>query len=407
MHIIYIHQYFTTPDMSGGTRSFEMAKRVVAAGHRVSMITSNREADANSGWYTTKEAGIEVHWLPVAYSNQMSYPKRIWAFVRFAIASARKAASIRGDLIFATSTPLTVAIPALYASWRQNIPMGFEVRDMWPAVPIAMGAIRNPLLVWLARLLERTAYRRSSHIVALAPGMKEDVVATGIPAEKVTVIPNGCDLDVFGKTMTKEIGPREKHDWLTDRKLVVFTGTLGKANGVSYMAHVAACVKAIDPEIRFVVVGDGADAPNVRSAAMQCGVLDSTFFMFPSLPKHEAAQWVRGADVVMCLFTGPRVIWKDAVQNKFFDAVAAGKPTASNFEGFQSLVAVEHGIGVILDSKDHVVAAKQLVETLNNAQWLAGVESRSRVLAEGEFSRDHLAQRLLTVLANTMTSDSC
>ena len=389
--------------MSGGTRSFEMARRLVAAGHRVSMITSNREAAAHSGWYTTKEAGIDVHWLPVAYSNRMSYPKRVLAFVRFAIASARRAASIRGDVIFATSTPLTIAIPALYASWRQNIPMVFEVRDMWPAVPIAMGVIRSPLLVWLARLLERTAYRRSSHIVALAPGMKVDVVATGIPAERVTVIPNGCDLDVFGKTLPKEIGPRVKHDWLTDRKLVVFTGTLGKANGVSYLARVAACVKAIDPEIRFVVVGDGADAPNVRSTAMQCGVLDSTFFMFPSVPKHEAAQWVRGADMVMCLFTGPRVIWKDAVQNKFFDAVAAGKPTASNFEGFQSLVAVEHGIGVILDPNDHTKAAKQLVGTLNDVQWLAGVKSRSRVLAEGDFSRDVLANRLLAVLTKAVS----
>ena len=403
MHIIYIHQYFTTPEMSGGTRSFEMARRLVAAGHRVSMITSNREAAAHSGWYTTKEAGIDVHWLPVAYSNRMSYPKRVLAFVRFAIASARRAASIRGDVIFATSTPLTIAIPALYASWRQNIPMVFEVRDMWPAVPIAMGVIRSPLLVWLARLLERTAYRRSSHIVALAPGMKVDVVATGIPAERVTVIPNGCDLDVFGKTLPKEIGPRVKHDWLTDRKLVVFTGTLGKANGVSYLARVAACVKAIDPEIRFGVVGDGADAPNVRSTAMQCGVLDSTFFMFPSVPKHEAAQWVRGADMVMCLFTGPRVIWKDAVQNKFFDAVAAGKPTASNFEGFQSLVAVEHGIGVILDPNDHTKAAKQLVGTLNDVQWLAGVKSRSRVLAEGDFSRDVLANRLLAVLTKAVS----
>jgi glycosyltransferase involved in cell wall biosynthesis len=285
--------------------------------------------------------------------------------------------------------------------------MVFEVRDMWPAVPIAMGAIRNPLLVWLARLLEKTTYQRSAHIVALAPGMKDDVVTTGIPTEKVTVIPNGCDVDVFGKTPTKEIGPREKHGWLTGRKLVVFTGTLGKANGVSYMARVAACVKAIDPEIRFVVVGDGADSLAVRKTAEQGGVLDLTFFMFPSLPKHEAAQWVRSADMVRCLFTGPQAIWKDAVQNKFFDSVAAGKPTASNFEGFQSLVAVEQGIGVILDSKDHALAAKQLVETLNNAQWLAGVESRSRVLAEGEFSRDHLAQRLLIVLANTMTSNSC
>ena len=402
MHVIYIHQYFTTPNMSGGTRSFEMARRVVAAGHRVSMITSNRETATHFGWYTTQEAGIEVHWLPVAYSNRMSYPKRIWAFVRFAFASARRAASIQGDVIFATSTPLTVAIPALYASWRQNIPMVFEVRDMWPAVPIAMGAIRNPLLVWLARLLEKTTYQRSAHIVALAPGMKDDVVATGIPTEKVTVIPNGCDVDVFGKTPTKEIGPREKHGWLTGRKLVVFTGTLGKANGVSYMARVAVCVKAIDPEIRFVVVGDGADSLAVRKTAEQGGVLDLTFFMFPSLPKHEAAQWVRSADMVMCLFTGPQAIWKDAVQNKFFDAVAAGRPTASNFEGYQSVLAVKNNIGVILDAKDHLVAAKQLTKVLNDSRWLAGVTSRSRVLAEGEFSRDHLANRLIAVLTRAV-----
>ncbi len=174
-------------------------------------------------------------------------------------------------------------------------------------------------------------------------------------------------------------------------------------SGAGLVAHVAACVKAIDPEIRFVVIGDGADAPDVRSTAMQCGVLDSTFFMFPALPKYEAAQWVRGADVVMCLFTGPRVIWKDAVQNKFFDAVAAGKPTASNFEGFQSLVAVEHGIGVILDSKDHARAARQLVDTLNNTQWLADVAAKSKRLADGEFGRDQLANRLLSVLTNTVS----
>lgn len=400
MHIIYIHQYFTTPVMSGGTRSFEMARRLVAAGHRVSMITSNRDGGGRSGWYTTNEAGIDVHWLPVAYSNQLSYPRRVWAFVRFAIASARRAASVQCDVIFATSTPLTVAIPALYASWRRSIPMVFEIRDMWPAVPIALGVIRNPVLVWLARLLERTAYKRSAHIVALAPGMKEDVVAGGIAPEKVTVIPNGCDLDVFGTTATIEGGPREKYPWLAARRLVVFTGTLGRANGVSYLARVAAFVKLIDPEIRFVVIGDGADTAAVRSVALQSGVLDSTFFMFQAQPKHVAAQWIRSADLVMCLFTGPRAIWKDAVQNKFFDAVAAGKPTASNFEGFQSLVAVEHGIGVILDSEDHAKAAKQLVEILNDAQWLAGVAARSRVLAEGDFSRDVLAKRLLTVLTN-------
>ena len=99
MHVVYIHQYFTTPDMAGGTRSFEMARRLVAAGHRVSMVTSCRDSDGGKDWYTTSEAGIEEHWLPVPYSNKMSYPQRIRAFVRFAVESATKAASLRGDVV--------------------------------------------------------------------------------------------------------------------------------------------------------------------------------------------------------------------------------------------------------------------------------------------------------------------
>lgn len=402
MHIVYIHQYFTTPHMAGATRSFEMARRMVAAGHRVSMITSQRDQTDCRDWYTTNEAGIEVHWLPVAYSNHMSYARRILAFAQFALASARKSASIPCDVIFATSTPLTVALPAIYASWLRRVPMVFEVRDMWPAMAIDIGAIRNPLVIWAAQLLEKAAYRNAAHIVALAPGMKDDVVSTGTAPSKVTVIPNGCDLDVFGKTADSSTSPRSEHAWLGDRKLVVYVGTIGVVNGVPYLAHVASHVKKSDPEVRFVVIGAGSDWSAVQRAALQGGVLNSTFFMFAEMPKHEAAKWIRSADIAMCLITGSSVQWKDAVQNKFFDAMASGKPTASNFRGFQSIVALENGIGVILDPSDTVLAATQLVAALNDSTWLDGVAARSRVLAEGRFSRDRQAEQLVEVLMSAI-----
>jgi thioesterase domain-containing protein len=110
MKITYLHQYFNTPSMSGGTRSYEMAKRLVAKGHEVNMITSWREDDGRKGWFETEEAGIRVHWLPVPYSNKMGFRERINAFIRFAFGAARKAASLPADLVFATSTPLTIAL---------------------------------------------------------------------------------------------------------------------------------------------------------------------------------------------------------------------------------------------------------------------------------------------------------
>ncbi len=131
MKIVYLHQYFVTPDMPGGTRSYEMGRRLVEAGHEVHMITSDQSGrfDASEGWRITEEAGIRVHWTTVPYGNEMPYGERIKAFFLFAWRSAREAARIGGDLVFATSTPLTIALPAVYAAKRCGVPMVFEVRD--------------------------------------------------------------------------------------------------------------------------------------------------------------------------------------------------------------------------------------------------------------------------------------
>lgn len=172
MKVIYLHQYFKTPDMSGGTRSYEMAKRMVKAGHEVHMVTSWTEKTNHTDWFSEEIEGIHVHWYPNQYSNSMSFKERTKVFMRFAYAATTKAASFKdANIIFATSTPLTIAIPAVSASKLLKIPMVFEVRDLWPEIPIAIGALNNPLLKFLAKRLEKLAYTNSSAVVALSPGV--------------------------------------------------------------------------------------------------------------------------------------------------------------------------------------------------------------------------------------------
>src|SRR5690554_1131687 len=168
MKIIYLHQYFNTPQMSGGTRSYEMARRMVAAGHEVHMLTSYRDSDAlERGWFHSEESGIQVHWYPVPYSNHMGFMQRVKAFLAFALAARKKAIELEGDIIFATSTLLTIALPAVAASRKKKVPLVVEVRDLWPEMPIAMGAIKSPVLRYLAHKLARWAYRNSAAVVAL------------------------------------------------------------------------------------------------------------------------------------------------------------------------------------------------------------------------------------------------
>ena len=400
MRVVYLHQYFILPSTPGGTRSYEMARRLVASGHEVDLLTTDfQNEDPTPGWRESNESGIRVHWCGIRYDNRMGWFRRMWAFLKFAFVSSRRAASIDADVIFATSTPLTIAIPAMYASWRRGIPYVFEVRDVWPAVPIALGALRNPVLRWFARKLEYYAYHRAAHVVALAPGMGEEVQRTGYPSDKITIIPNGCDNNVFGEGEKKSSPDLvECQSWLKDYPLIVFAGTLGRANNVGYVAQIAAAMNKIDPNVRFVIIGNGADRDRIESLAKDLGVLDKNLKLIPPVPKLELAPWIERSSVCLALFSGPPILWKDAVQNKFFDSIAAGKPVASNHRGWQCLIAEEHDVGFAMSDTDADAAAQELHQRISDKAWLEGVPERAKKLAEGEFDRDLLGARLEEVL---------
>ena len=205
MHVLYLHQYFVTRSGVGGTRSYEFARRMVAEGHRVTMVTAADPREPWDGWLRRRREvdGIEVVEVRGGYTDYVGgtargYGSRAIAFAGFALASSLAVLTLpRPDVVFATSTPLTIGIPGVVASLRHRRPLVFEVRDLWPEAPIQLGALRNPLLRWAARRFERFVYARSKHVVALSPGMRDGVVAAGVPADRVTVIPNASDLDLF------------------------------------------------------------------------------------------------------------------------------------------------------------------------------------------------------------------
>lgn len=405
--IAYLHQYFVTPDMGGATRSYELARRLAAAGHMVHLVTSDQKPmSGQTVWRREELDGIHVHWTPVSYSNELGYRGRIAAFIRFASRAARKIPELDIDIVFATSTPLTIALPAVWAARRKKVPMVFEVRDLWPEVPIAIGALRNRFVIKAARLLERFAYRNASRIVALAPGMKSAIVETGYPCEFVTVIPNGADLGTFDADGESGDRIRAENGWLGQRRMVLFFGTLGLVNGVDYLIHLAVEMKRLDPEVRFVILGEGRMEHELRKLGENLGVLGDNLFMMGKVSKHAVAAWLAASDMSIALFTGPRVVWKDATQNKFFDSLAAGRPVVNNFDGWQSRIAESQGCGLIIDSVDVQRAAGQMYERLTDQAWLDSAGEKARELAVGSFNRDAQACQLERVLRDALEDNS-
>ncbi|MGD9991028.1 glycosyltransferase family 4 protein [Pseudonocardia sp.] len=390
MRITYIHQYFVTRSMPGGTRSYEQARRLVDAGHEVHVITTDSDAtELSLRWRTTQEDGITVHWLPAPYSNTMSFARRIIAFFQFALFATIKATRIGGDVVLATSTPLTVAVPGVIAAKLRRARFVFEVRDLWPELPIEIGALRNPVARRLAFALARFAYRNADRVIALSPGMKDGVVAQGYPAESVVVVPNACDLDLFATDDSAAAEFRAARPWLQDRPLVTYVGTFGLINGVGYLVRLAARVAEIDPEVRFMLVGDGAERDEVVALARELGVLDRSVFVVPPVTKAEVPTILSAATVATSMFLPlPGMAANSA--NKFFDALAAGRPIAINYGGWQAPILQESGAGVVLDPSDLDLAAKDLVARVRDDRWLAEARRAARMLATTRFSRDTL-----------------
>ena len=388
--------------MSGGTRSYEMARRMVSAGHEVHMVTSIREpVSGHKSWFETEESGIHIHWYPVPYSNHMSYLKRIGAFLSFANAARSKAVELDGDLIFATSTPLTIALPAVLAAEKNKIPMVFEVRDLWPEMPIAMGALNNPLLRIAARWLERWAYRNSAAIVALSPGMKDGVVATGYPENRVAVVPNSSDNREFLYNATDALRFRSQRHWLGDKPLLVYTGTFGKVNGVDYMVDLAVALLKRASDVQILLVGDGAERDRIKQLAEQAGVLGKNLFIENPLPKKDIPALLSASTMASALFIDLPEMRPNSA-NKFFDALASGTPVLLNYGGWMHDLVSTHACGLAMWQKPVEDVAAELDAKIHDQDWLENTGNAARNLAETSFDRDILAAQLITVLQSAV-----
>lgn len=408
MKILYLHQYFATPDESGSTRSYEMARRLVERGHHVDLVTTDwrgtRHVDSarvRDGFGIREIDGIVVHAKRIAYQNDMPFRERMRAFMQFAVAARRYGTSLEYDVVFASSTPLTVALPGMYLAKRRRVPFVFEVRDLWPDIPIAVGALKNRFAIAAARWLERRAYSRARAVVVLSPDMQSALQSRGVPEQKLHVIPNGCDLDLFAHALGRapDITPDVRRN--RPYPLVLYAGAIGLINNVSYLARIAGAMRDQQrdqlPTARFTVFGSGALEETLRRDAAALGVLDETFFIYPPVPKNEVPQVFADADVSMSLFADVPGMSANSA-NKFFDALASGTAVAINYGGWQAELIRTHEAGIVLPPDNADAAAQQLAAFLSDENRVRRAGQNARALAEARFDRNAQAADLARLL---------
>jgi len=401
MHILYLHQYFATPEGSTGTRSYEFARRWVKAGHKVTLITGHYDIGGLElgGGLIQKQTieAINVIVVGISYSNKQSFLRRIASFLCFTLLSIYAGLRTKKvDVIYATSTPLTVGITAMFLKWLKHTPFVFEVRDQWPEIPIELGIIKNKVLIKILLWLEKTIYKSSSAIVALSPGQADDIKEVLSEDKQITVVTNGCDTKVFhpdidGSAVRKEYG------W-DDKLVFLHAGALGRVNNLDFVVDAAIRLRD-NPEILFVLLGEGNQKSALESRVKELSLTNME--ILPPVDKQHLPEILAAADVALVTIAKYPIIEHNCA-NKFFDGLSAGKPVLLNYSGWQRKILEENeaGLGCRLCDVDEFV--EKVLYLNSHRQKVKQMGQNARQIAEEKFDRDKLAAQALSVLEATL-----
>jgi glycosyltransferase involved in cell wall biosynthesis len=400
MHILYIHQYFATPLGATGTRSYEFARRWVASGHKVTMLTSTAVLAKEDlvharGWFFKRFTveGINVLAMTVPYRQQMGVFKRCLSFLAFQfLATFITIFTPRVDIIYATSPPLTIGIPALAWKWFRHKKFVFEVRDQWPEAVVEVGAIKNIFVIKLLFGLEKLIYKNASALIAVSNGMAEGVREVAGQNKTVHVVPNSSDLNLFSPDIDgREI--RRDRNW-NNKLVLIHAGAMGKVNRLDFVINAALKLKE-HHDILFVLLGRGSQKDALENSIRDFGLTNVE--IISAIPKTQLPVYLAAADVALVIGS-LKIHEKQASANKFYDGLAAGKPMLLNYYGWQGKLLEERdaGFGCKLFDLDEFVE-KVLYFNSHRAE-LAKMGASSRLLAEERFNRDELAQKALDAI---------
>jgi len=339
--------------------------------------------------------GIEVIELELPYSNADGFWKRVLTFTKFAYKSVGIALSGQYDLLFATSTPLTAGIPGIFASLLKKKTFVFEVRDLWPELPKAMGVITNPVILMLMSWLEWASYHTANACIGLAPGIIDGIKARGIASDKIYLVPNGCDLHLF-RDSRKTDGWRpeqvEKNDFMA-----VFTGAHGVANGLDAVLDAAMNLRAKGRnDIKLIFIGEGKMKQVLEIRTEKEGLSNCIFL--DGIPKKQLSGLLAQADLGLMILANVPAFYYGTSPNKFFDYIAAGLPVFNNYPGWLADMINEHGCGIVVKPDDPEAFAEALIHAADNRTILKEMGRCARELAVRHFDRHMLSDKFVNIL---------
>ena len=404
MRILYLSQYFPPEAGATQTRAYEMARHMVESGHQVTVITEipNHPSGVIPPEYRgrfferTDLDGIEVIRVWVKTSPTKNFLNRMLFYLSYMInAVVFGLFSARGgyDLIYASSPPLFAGGAALTLSYLRRLPLFFEVRDLWPDFAVALGELSHPLFISLARKLEWACYRRARRIIVVTKSYANRLTLRGVPSQKLVVIPNGANLDLFQYRPDGRQRLREELK-LGDKFVAIYAGIHGIAQGLETVIEAAHQIEE-QSDIHFLMVGEGPQKADLIALASDYQLHNLTWVS--EQPRENIPDYLSTADVALVLLRGIEE-FKGVLPSKMFDAWACQRPVILSVHGEarQLLDLSQGGICIPPDNPARLVEAIQKLK--DNPQERQHMGSSARTFTEKNYSRQVQAEKLVQLI---------
>jgi glycosyltransferase involved in cell wall biosynthesis len=399
MHILLIHQAFTALDEPGGTRHHEMARFLITRGHRVTVIASPVSyltGTASAGRLSGRdqdegEAGLTVFYAYTYPAWHRSFVRRVISFFSFMLSSFFIGLRVQDvDLVWGTSPPIFQGITAWALARLKSASFLFEVRDLWPAFAVAVGVLRNPLLIRLSEGLERFLYRRADKVLVNSPGFVDHVQRCG--SSNIAIVTNGSDTGMFDP-FADGGDFRKTHD-LGGKFVALYAGAHGMSNDLGVLLGAADLLRD-QPEIAIVLLGDGKEKPALVTQAQELDLPNVTFL--PPVPKAEMPQALAAADACIAILK-PVDLYKTVYPNKVFDYMAAGRPVVLAIDGVIREVVEGASAGIAVPPGDPVALAAAIRQLAGEREKARQMGLAGRHCVKANFDRELLANQLANIL---------
>lgn len=404
MRILYLSQYFPPEVGATQNRAYEMASIFVKQGHDVTVLTEvpnhpsgiihpdfRRKFSVRSKW-----DGIDIFRVWVITSSKKSFLNRMLFYISFMVNATIAGLLItreKYDLIYITSPPLFVGGAGLAIKIIRNIPMVFEVRDLWPDSAIELGELKNRTAISLARKLEQTCYKHAALIIVVTEGTRQILLEKNQPAKRVVFIPNGSNLkryqfDVQGREkIRQELG-------LENMFVAIYAGIHGVAQGLENIIETAK-ILATQSQIHFLMVGNGPHKKMLGQMISKYGLNNVT--LSDEVSMDEMHKYLSAADIALIPLRDID-LFKTVLPSKMFDAWACQRPIILSVNGEARRVLERADAGVYVPPEDPESLAVKLLELSNHRMDLNQMGLNGRIFVEANYSREVLAMRLMNEL---------